>query len=278
MRVGIWVMLVSVLLLGASAWGSKDLEPGVARFGLSLLFLDPPSLGRESRVLVSSGSTGHGKGSVAEVHISVPQGIDLVSGDTLRHPHVSLRDPKSGDRKWEIVLRTTRVGHYVIRGYIRIPRNRPDAWDEKDLLVELDVRADTAIVAGARSTFTRRIDGAQRFRYGGRHMVLLDSGDAGDHGVITEEPVVLDRPPGKCGSCGLTEPKVIKLAVTVGRSGGVTWIEPRGRGVGEGDDASVLAAAEAAVRQWRFKPARAADGQSVAQWAVVDVLVEPQGR
>jgi hypothetical protein len=117
--------LIAGLLVAAPALASKPFEPGEARFGVTFLFLAPPALGRVSRVLVEAGSGQHVKGTVGETHISIPKGIELVSGDTLRRPHVSYLDPKSGDGRWEIVLRPTAAGHYVIRGYIKIPRGRP---------------------------------------------------------------------------------------------------------------------------------------------------------
>jgi hypothetical protein len=266
--------LIAGLLVAAPALASEPFQQGEARFGVTFLFLDPPGLRRESRVLLEAGSGQHVRGTVGDVHISIPGGIELVSGDTLRHPHVSSLDPKSGDGRWEIVVRPIAAGHYLIRGYIKIPRARPDAWDETERVLDLDVRADTTI-ASTYTTYQRRIEDGQRFRYGGRYMVLLDSGDAGDHGAITEGPQVFDHPAGVCGHCGLSEPKVIKLAVTVGRRGRVTWIAPRQESL-VNDDPRVVAAAKTTVRRWRFRPARASDGQAVAQWAVVDVVVEPR--
>ncbi len=273
------IVTVAVLLLSlAAAIGeaSQGLLAGQGGFGLSMVVIGPVYLARPFPIMVDAWSTRHGKNTVAEVHITVPDGIDLIEGDTLRRPHVShvwMGGPR--DSEWELKLRPSRAGHYEIHGWLKIPRDRPDAWDETDCLILMDVRPDTTLFTRGSATFVTRVGGNQRFAYGGDHMVLLDQDGPRPPGPIISKPEPVDPPVmSECRDCGLTEPIIIKFAVTVGAGGRVTWIEPPRRGE-KPFEPRVRAAAEEALRRWQFRAARTESGRPVADWAEVDVVVKP---
>ena len=264
------------------------MEPGVPYFGLNLRTAVVPHVGEIFPLRVTAGSSQHGVDCLGDVRIEVPSGIDVVGGDTSRKVHISSWvEARDFDQEWVVSLRPSRTGKYQIRGTLRIPCGDPPTWDETETLLDLDVRQDTTLVHGGYSTRFDQIRDGKRFRYGGGHlvridstnalifqrghMVLIDSTEALLPDDVTERPQALHAPHGICRDCGLTAPRVVHYAVTVGTNGEVTWFEPPGGGQ---QDARIVAAAQYALKQYRFRPARG-KGRPVADWAEVEVLVDP---
>jgi len=278
--------MVSALILGAAPASGTQGDPpgwtGVPRFGLLLTIAEQPRLEEKFRIRVAAGGRAR-RDAVGEVHISIPPGIEVVEGDTARQIHPN--PPQSPlkivppDYEWDLYLRPSRMGKFLIQGWMRIYRETPQRWDESESILEFDVRADTVIVSrfGHPIRHERIVDG-RRFRYGGKHMVLIDAPEpwlADAHGPQSD-PEAIDRPEGVCPGCDLTEPKVLRYVVTVGTDGSVRWIEPRPPDAPP-EDPRILEAAESAVKKWRFRPARFGD-RAIANWAEVDVTVQPGPR
>jgi hypothetical protein len=237
---------------------------------------DPvPRLGEKFRIAIESGGQGL-RDAVGKVHIEIPPGIDIVEGDTDREARANpeFGGPLRAD--WDLWLRPTRAGKFTIRGSISIPRGTANSWDESECALDLEVRADSVIVPRfSRALRHERVADGLRFRYGGKHMVLIDGPEpwlADAHGPQSD-PEVIDRPEGVCAGCGLAEPRSLRYAVTVGTDGAVRWIEPR-RPSAPSEDPRVLEAAENALKRWRFRPARIGE-RAIANWAEVDVVVQP---
>ncbi|TMQ56742.1 MAG: hypothetical protein E6K76_12220 [Candidatus Eisenbacteria bacterium] len=268
-------------------WCHKPMEPGVPYFGLGLSISVVPHIGQIFPLRARAGSSQHGVDCLGDVRIEVPSGIEVLAGDTSRKVHVSRWEREHFDQEWVVSLRVSRTGKYRIRGELRIPCGEPTVWDESETLVDLDVRQDTTLVHGGYDTRFERIRDGKRFRYGGGHlvrvdstnalifqrghMVLIDSTEALLPDDISERPLVMSAPHAKCPECGLVAPKALRFIVTVGSNGSVTWIESRPAA----ETPPVLASAEQALKRYVFRPARAKGGRPVADWAEVEVIVEP---
>jgi hypothetical protein len=283
--------LVLVTFIGlfwpASAGATQPNPPGwraIPHFGVLLTVAeDPvPRLGEKFRVRVDATSQAP-RDVTGEVRIAVPSGIEVVEGDVARqiHPNPTQTPTRivPRDYEWDLWLRPTRAGKFTIRGHISIPGGAANSWDESECALDLEVRADSVIVPRfSRTLRHERIADGQRFRYGGKHMVLIDGPEpwlADAHGQQSD-PEAIDRPEGMCVGCGLAEPKSLRYAVTVGTDGRVRWIEPR-RPDAPSEDPRVLEAAENALKRWRFRPARIGE-RAIANWAEVDVVVQPGPR
>ncbi|HEX6030907.1 MAG TPA: hypothetical protein VFY90_05710 [Tepidiformaceae bacterium] len=276
----IWAVLIS-LVLASSAHASKAATgTGEPRFGLLLTVANEPQprLGERFRIRVEAGGIGP-RDAVGRASISIPDGFTVEEGDTGRDLHANARWGGGPRGEWDLYLRPTRPGKFTIRGWVRIPRSTPRSWDESECVLDLDVRDDSVIVPRfSRTLRHERIVEGQRFRYGGQHMVLIDGPEPwlAEASGPPSDPEPIDTPVAECRDCGLTGPKVMRYAVTVGTDGSVRWIEPR-RPDAPPEDSRVLAAGESALRRWRFRPARIGD-RVVANWAEVEVSVHPSER
>ncbi len=117
MRARLCCLAVSVcLLLSADAWGTKSMQSGEAYFGVGLRIGVTPHLGEVFPLRVSAASAQHATDCIGRVKIDIPDGIEVVKGDTSRDVHVSIREMKHLDQEWLVFLRVARAGAYVIRG------------------------------------------------------------------------------------------------------------------------------------------------------------------
>jgi len=272
------VCLPAVILLSPSATASLPVSwPAAPRFGVLLTVADDPSprLGEKFRIRVAAG--GGTKTAVGEVHIAIPDGFQVVAGDTSRQVHPSNNWMGPQDREWDLYLRPTRTGVSTLRGWIRIARAPSQGWDESESVLDFDVRADTVIVRRfSRAIRHERVVDRQRFRYGWQHVVLIDGPEEDVEGNRAAEssPQAIATQTGTCRGCGLTEPRAVRLVVTVGVDGTVRWIEPRPASAAP-EDSRVIDAAEQAVKRWLFRPARLGD-RAIPNWAEVEVTVLPE--
>lgn len=288
------VILMALISVAVPSVGgaSQPTQPGEAYFGLNLIPSGQPRLGEVFPLRVMAGSA-VGTKCIGEVRIQVPREVEVVSGDTFRTAHVSPRWMGPQDAEWTLRLRPSQVGRFTIRGTLRVSCGEPNSWrQETETLVDLDVRSDTTLVHGGYPTRYEQVVGGIRFRYGGArlerdsvshqlvlrpgHMVRIDSSEALLKDDITDRPQLMDSPHAVCGDCVLSEPVRVRRAVTVGADGSVTWIEPPSAGELP-EDPRIVAAAEEALKRFHFRPARGR-GRAVADWAEVNVIVEPPPR
>jgi len=212
-------------------------------------------------------SVGHSPTARADVTVILPPEFQIIEGRLSRKDlRVDVSARREDDQSWRLRVRARKRGDYVIHARMRIqdgPVRDESEWDTKVHV------SDTTLVEMPSEIWSEREEGGKRYRYGGRYMVLMD-GDYPRPLRIDQEPVPVVRPEGHCAGCASADSLTIPVAVTVGRKGTVTWIvRPE---VSVSLDARVIAAAEAAVRKWRFQPATA-QGVSVAEWAIAHVVV-----
>jgi len=216
-------------------------------------------------------SAGHSPGARADVIVTLPPDFQIVEGQSSRKDlRVDVNARRNDDQTWRLRVRPRKRGDFVIQTRMRIqdgPVRDECEWDTKVHV------ADTTLVEMPTEIWSEREEGGKRYRYGGRYMVLMDRDDPRPL-RIDQEPEAVVRPEGHCDGCASRDSLVIPIAITVGRMGTVTWIvRPE---VSVPLDPRVIAAAEGAVRKWRFKPATA-HGIAVAEWAIADVVVRTRG-
>jgi hypothetical protein len=272
MRMVTVLVFLLVLASSESAQASEPFMAGQPGFGMLLLVQGTPRVNESFEIIVSAGSARHAANSIGEARVRLPKGLALEHGELSRKVHPSSHWLGTQDSRWRIRVRAEHTGEYVIGGYLRIPTSS-QSYDEMETRLRIDMRADTSTFdPSSRAARFERVDGDKRYRYGWKHMVLIDEPELWmtDANVQLDPPVEVDHAPAVC-DCGLKKPRTIRLIVTVGADGSVRWIEPRQRS--QDEDARVIAAAEKAVRNRRFIPTRL-NGRAVPNWATVNVVVQ----
>jgi hypothetical protein len=207
--------------------------------------------------------------ATGEARIRLPEGVSLVSGDTLYRGH-----PGGRDARWRIVVRADRGGAFELHGSLRIV-SRDGVVDEAEFLMPFDVRSDSVITGQSRLIRTETIRGGKRYRYGSKYLVPIDRSEAvwqGDIERLGQKPRAPHDVEAVCASCSGEFPQNLTLVAMVAADGRVVEVRRRGP-VEDGDDEAFEAAKEAPTRT-RFTPARL-QGTAVADWAVVRVSILP---
>jgi hypothetical protein len=272
MRVFTAALLVLALNSPRLVQASEPFMAGEPRFGILLLVQGTPRVNEPFEIIVSAGSARHAANSIGEAHVRLPKGLVLEHGELNRKVHPSSHWLGTQDSRWRIRVRAEKRGEYVIGGYLRIPTSS-QSYDEMETSLRIDMRAETSTFdPSSRAARFERVVGDKRYRYGWKHMVLIDEPELWmtDANVQLEPPAEIDRTPAIC-HCRLKKATTVRLVVTVGTDGNVKWIEPRQKS--QDEDARVIAAAERAIRKRRFIPTQL-NGRPVANWAAVDVLVQ----
>jgi hypothetical protein len=247
---------------------------GEPAFGISAHYVGAPRLLKPTPLRIRVwGEDTYGRPVVSVVRVSVPDGIEVVSGDTVHVTRVSNRGRRQAERRSSIVIRPTKLGSYVIRGSLRIDAGEDRGVDETEFVLPLEVRADTVLYARApRVTRFENVRGGQRYRYAGRYLVPIDTTEALLEEDIDQKPRPSRQEIALCPACPGPLPTVIPLVVMVGSDGVVR--ETRFLDLDEQGavDPASVEAARRAVEKWVFEPARAGD-RPVADYTVVRVSV-----
>jgi len=263
-----------VLSLGAPSARANPGAEGEPAFGISGYFKSPPRLNAPSLLLVRVwGEDAYDRLVTSVARVSVPEGIEVVSGDTVSVDHVSRRSRRHAGRVLQIMIRPVTPGTYVIRGSLEIDAGAERGADETDFLLPIDVRPDTVIYARApHATRFENVRGGQRYRYGGRYLVPIDSTEALLEDEITEKPKPLTQEAAVCPGCAVPLPTVVPFVAMVGSDGRLResrFLDLEEQGTIASD---VVAAASGALARWTFEPARAGV-RAVADYVVVRVPV-----
>ena len=264
-----------VLLLSTAHALANPGAEGEPWFGISAHFLRAPRLYGETPILVRVwGENRYGRSVTSSVHITVPEGIEVISGQTL-----SVTSPTGGlrakpERKWQVVLVPRRQGSYEIRGTLKIDAGPERGVDETDFVLSLEVGPDTVIYSRApRATRFERVWEGQRYRYAGQYLVPIDSSEAVLQDEIDRRPEVVRQTAATCSACSGDLPVLVPLAVIVGKDG--LPREARYLDISEEGtiDPAIVAAAKEALPQWQFAPA-SSKGRPVVDFLVIRVPVK----
>ncbi|HMI31609.1 MAG TPA: hypothetical protein VK527_07710 [Candidatus Limnocylindrales bacterium] len=270
----IWVAALAVLVSAPSTAHAQFGNEGEPAFGISAYFQTPPRLNEATTILVRIwGEDSYEQSITSVARISLPDGIELVSGDTVSVAHVYQHSRKHAQRVFQIVIRPVRPGSYMIRGWLGIDAGEERGADETDFHLTLDLGADTVTYARApRATRFENVRHGQRYRYAGRYLVPIDSTQALLEEEITDKAKPELREPAICPGCPGPLPTVVPFVVMVGSDGRIResrFVDMQEEGTMDG---SLVAAAAQALRRWEFEPARAGD-HPVADYVVVRVPV-----
>src|SRR2546422_2259276 len=116
---------------------------GEPAFGISGWFKSPPRLNEATQLLVRVwGEDAYDPPVSSVARISIPDGIELVSGDTVSVAHVTKRSRKHAERVIHLVIRPTRLGSYQIRGWLGIDAGAERGADETDFILPLQFRSE----------------------------------------------------------------------------------------------------------------------------------------
>ncbi|HYQ88535.1 MAG TPA: hypothetical protein VEU09_02790 [Candidatus Binatia bacterium] len=274
-RTPIWIAAILLLVAAAASPARANLgAEGEPTFGISGWFKAPPRLSEEATLLVriwGGDASDHPVTSVAR--ISIPEGIEIVSGDTVSVARVDRHSRRRADRVVSLVIRAVRSGNYVIRGRLEIDEGEEHGRDETDFILPLTLEPETLPVAQApRATRYENVRHGQRYRYAGRYLVPIDSTEALLEEEITAKPKPMAQDTASCHGCPGPLPAAVPFVVMVGSDGRVRdtrFLDIQEEGT---IDPNLVAAAGAALAHWQFQPAKARE-KPVADYAVVFVPV-----
>ena len=269
-----WLVILGALLLivrpACAGYGAEG-EPS---FGISGYFQSPPSLGQPTTLLVRIwGEDTYDEPITSVARLSVPEGIEVLLGDTVSVAHVDRHTRRRAERLVLLTIRPVRYGTYRIRGRLAIDAGPMHGADETDFDLPLTIQPDTLLYARApRPTRFENVRHGQRYRYAGRYLVPIDSTQALLEEEITSKPRAVEQEAATCHTCPGPLPTVVPFVVMVGSDGTVR--ESRFLDIQETGsiDPALVVAANRVLSSWKFEPARAGE-RAVADYVVVRVPV-----
>jgi len=204
--------------------------------------------------------------AVGVAHVRLPEGLQLVSGDTLYRGH-----PQGPKRYWSIVVVPRRTGHFEISGTLAVTLGDKQTVDELDLTLDFQVGRDSASVEPSRVTRAETVRDGKRFRYGGKYLVPIEAPEQVTQAEIEHsgsKAAVRSSNRGRCVNCGFKGVVEAPFVVFVDASGRVTsarllrTLPPQLERV-----------AREALEGWEFEPTRI-QGRPVSDWLLVTVPID----
>ncbi len=266
------VAMASIVASPARANLGAEGEPS---FGISGYFKTPPRLGQPVALQIRIwGEDEYDQPITSMARISIPDGIEIVSGDTVSVARVYRHGRKRSERVLQLVVRPARYGSYLIRGWLGIDAGEEHGKDESDFDLPLTLEPDSMSYARApRATRYENVRHGQRYRYAGQYLVPIDSTQALLEEEITEKAKPVTQVAASCHGCPGPLPTVVPFVAMVGSDGrvrGSRFLDIQEEGT---TDPALVAAASAALSGWQFMPAKA-NGVPVADYVVVRVPVK----
>lgn len=248
---------------------------GEPSFGISGYFKTPPRLGQPVALQVRIwGEDEYDYPITSVAHVSIPEGIEIVSGDTVSVVRVNRHGRRRAERVLQLVIRPARYGSYLIRGRLAIDAGEMHGSDETDFDLPFTLEPDSTSYARApHATRFENVRHGQRYRYAGQYLVPIDSTQALLEEEITEKAKPVVPVAASCHGCPGPLPTVVPFVAMVGSDGRVReqrFLDIREEGT---TDPALVAAASAALSGWQFTPAKA-NGVPVADYVVVRVPVK----
>lgn len=259
----LFLAVVTAALLHQVGNASVGLE-GAERFAFGAWVIGTPRLGQPVALRVTMRGA-YADTVVGVAHVSLPAGLQLVSGDTLRRAH-----PARGDGEWEVTFIPILLGRHDIRGNLSIV-DLDGSIDESEFALPLEVRSDTVIVTSSRMIRVELVRGAQRYRYGGEYLVPIDGPEYIMQGDIANKPKILQRQSAVDSLSRSASAVRVPFVVFIDRQGRLRDARLRGGS----RNVQVERLAREALQRWTFAPATTRAGQPVDDWLEVRVEVVP---
>jgi len=245
-----FLMAALVLLCGLSgpAQASRALRAGDPPFVFGASYVTPPQTGEPIWIRISYSGL-YDRSAVADMHLDVPPGLDVVEGQT------ELRAAPSHD-PWFLKVRPLHEGRYEIRGSMQT--TAADHVDEAEFTLAFQVRRDGITPELYRETRLERIENGQRYRYAYEYLVPIRGPQRLTEADLQDEsgkPEALQTAEASCPACALTSPIRVPVRVLVDERGSV--LESQALPSETALSPELVNTALGAVREWRFRPARA---------------------
>lgn len=253
-------------------------RPGLTPdISISAYFMGDPGYLRETPLLIRVwGGAQYDSLAVGHARLSVPHGIAVVSGDTLRDVLISSLDRRPpSDRGWVVKIRPIRTGEYVLRGTLTVDGGPVHGTDETEFALPLTVRADTTLFARSpRIVRFENVREGRRFRYADGVLVPIDSTESFIESAITSKPRVVSEARATAAR-GVGAPSDgVPFVAIIDATGRLTDARPVETPGSLGFGPEVLGPASDALSRFRFAPAMA-EGRAVPDYLVVRVRFEP---
>jgi hypothetical protein len=262
--------IATATVFATSTSAGKGLQQaGKSTFSLSIFAAPGDSAVNDTLTLFVMARAIRGHGPTADVRLHIPQGLDLVAGES-----VFVSDVKAGTPAHRIRLRATAAGTFEVRGLMEV-HTAPGEMDLAE--VSLPIAVDGKTMRPGTDVSHRRecTRGGQRFRMSGEYMIPVDDDEVLDEALF-QTAGTRARPAETrvvhCPNCPSETSDTIGFVVLVDRSGRVVQSEPEGRRVGQELRAESVAAAKSALTTWKFDSARF-NGKSYSDWCRVEVQV-----
>ena len=259
-----WAMLL-VLAWAPGADAYVPEAEGQPAVGFSATWRSLPRLGQPARLRFSMAGRVDTT-AVGVAHVRLPEGLQLLSGDTLYRGH-----PQGSTRYWSIVVVPQRNGRFEITGTLAVTLGGKETVDELDLALDFQVVGDSASVAPSRLTRAETVREGKRFRYGGKYLVPIEAPEQVTQDEIERSGTKANTKSssrGRCanfGSKGVVEAEFVVFVSASGRVAGARPLRTL--------PPPVERAAREALEGWVFEPTRI-HGRPVSDWLQVTVTIE----
>lgn len=228
-------------------------------------------------VSVEAGSDVDLKGERSTLRIHC-EGATLASGD-------SVIEVTPGKSNWHLVWKRSGEGPVRIRCILRVQSEDPESYDLYEFLLvvrfhHLREDVDTVLVQDYGPVRAIAARDGQQYRYGGMYFVAIGNDEVEAPRNYERRADVVTQGEIRCTDCGLAEPLVVPVVITVGSKGKVTWARPAaedrilGRVPQTSVDSRVWRAVERGLRSYKYRSAMAA-GRPVADSIALKVRVVP---
>lgn len=252
--------LASVCQAEPVRWGGEEVA------GISVFTNDEPAKPGELVTIFVSATAQLGFGPRYDVHVQVPDGVKLESGDTtfssetgrmIRPRRIELRVPES-DGEYEIRATLVIPGRELIEVSVPLLREKGQVT-----LGGTDMRRSESIIDG------------RAYRRSGWWLIPTDPGVAFDiveFARLGRKPSIETSTVARCSKCVV--PDTVAFLVVVDRSG--TMIQSRALSRGGGGrrplNGDAVDAAQVALGEMRFRPAQFR-GRAITDWSIVSIPV-----
>lgn len=272
MRATLLIVVVCAMTAFSTACQAEEELQWVQQvpFGLSIFASPQVPLFIDTLTIYVSASASAERGPSGVVHVRVPKGLELISGDTT----FTVSPLQRALPPHRLLVRALYPGTFEVRGTLLIA-TRPDMEDRIELGLPISVVGDT-LIPGYR--ILHRIEtsrGGQRFRYAGGWLLPIDGTEDFDvaeferHGVKTRP---IQTATARCVGCPAATASSVRCLVLVDRNGRVKQSTVLMPGQHSRTGPALVRAVRAALAKWRFQPA-VLNGRPVSDRAYVEVPV-----
>ena len=244
-------------------------QAGKTWFGLAIFSAPGDTAVQDTLSLYVSAFAGRAYGPSGTVHVSIPSGLSLISGDTAYTSPV-----RAGTPAHRLKLRASRSGAFEIRASAEIGA-APGELDLCETSLMVVVAGKTLRPGGNIIHRMECVRNGRRYRVAGWYLVPMDEGDVFDDVEFEQggTPVrIKEAPASICGDCQAELPDTLHAWVMVDKAGKVTGADIGGRRDGRQQSAKLIAAVKAMLSKWSFEPARIGN-RPVNDWCEVSVPV-----